>query len=111
MPIDLLVGEVNEKASAIATVAFTDENGAGFVPTAVYVRIDCKSTTTAIRAEVEITPAAQTMQIAIPHAENEIHDSTAEFDIHEITVRATYDGTSQTTASGEFKVKNLSFLT
>jgi hypothetical protein len=106
----ILVGDVEEKSSAIATLAFTDEAGDPFTPDAVYVAIDCVTTGTNIRAEAQVTPEASTMNVAIAHAENAIHDTDEPFDIHEITVRATYDGTSQMTGSARFKVKNLSFL-
>lgn len=110
MPITILVGEVNEKSSAIITLNFTDEDGAPFVPDAVYVALNCATEGTQIRAEQSVPTPAATMNIPITATENSIHDATNAHEIHEVTVRATYDGTSQVTASGKYKVLNLAFL-
>jgi len=110
MPVEVLIDDVSEGSTSIVTVAFTDENGSPFVPTEVYAQIDCDTEGSAIRAETIVSSPASSMQITVTPAENDIHDTTNEFEIHEITIRATYGTGQQLTGNAKWKVRNLEYL-
>ena len=101
---------VNEKTTAIVTVAFKDEDGSAVTPTAAYYRLDCITTGKAIKAETAISGLDTSVDITITATENAIQTASNSEEEKALTVRFTYSaGTKQGVAEYRYKVRNLAY--
>jgi hypothetical protein len=109
MAIEVLIGDVPEQSASTITVVFRDSAGALVVPTTVKYRIDCVTTSAAIKAETVVTPAS-TVTIQVLADENKIQAQANEYETKEITVISDDGLLTECHASARWRVKNLMFV-
>lgn len=97
---------VNEKTTAYVTVAFTDKAGAPAIPTAVTYSTKCKTTGTAIKTNVAVTPAAS-VEIVLDALDNAIQAAANQSEEKLLTVKATYGANDECNSDYAWRVKNL----
>jgi hypothetical protein len=97
---------VNERSSAYITVNFLDKTGAPAVPSTVTYSTKCRSTGTAIKTDVTVTPAAS-VQITLDALDSAIQDSSNNTEIKVLTVKASYGANDECNAEYVWQVKNL----
>lgn len=97
---------VNEKSTAYITVAFTDKTGAAAVPATVTYSTKCKTTGTAIKTNISVTPAAS-VEIVLDALDSAIIDPTHLVEDKLLTVKTTYGASDECNAEYIWRVKNL----
>jgi hypothetical protein len=98
---------INERTTAYVRVDFTDASGIGAVPATVTYSTKCKTTGTAIKTNVAVTPAAS-VTITLDALDNAIQNSASQSEEKLLTVRATYGTNDENNAEYRWRVKNLS---
>lgn len=92
------MAEVNEGSSSLATISFTDQDGAAVIPSAARYRLDKAGEE--VKAWTAFTPSSSTHTLEITPEENTV-TSGAPTEIMRVTAEWTYDtskkGTMDTT--------------
>ena len=102
---------VFERTTAWIDVSFTDLDDAPAAPSALEYCLDCMSTSTSILAWTAVAGPTATTRIAITPAQNAIHASANESELHRLTLRATFGVGDQATSEYKFLVFNLGKVT
>jgi hypothetical protein len=100
---------VNEKSSATLRVSFFDNAGVAAVPTTITYRIDNDADSAEIKGDTAVSPVASTVNILLTATDNRIIKSTAERELHKVTVTATFGASEQTVSEFKLTVRNLNF--
>lgn len=82
----VLIGEMQEGASAFVHIDFLDENDQPRTPSTVRYRIDSYPDDTPIVPETTITPTTSSVDIQVLPAQSAILNDTNESEIHRLTV-------------------------
>ena len=105
---------VNERATPITRVTFTDENGDPVIPTAAYYRIDDLGSLTEIRSDTEIqmaSPASAIADIRWTQSDTQILNQSRLIETRIMTVYWFYGSASPANQGTEefiMHIKNLS---
>lgn len=103
---------VNEQTTLIVTVEFFDQDGVAVVPSAATYGLDDVATGKVIVAAGTAFPSlGTTVNLEITSTQNSIVDTTRPFEIHRLTVSATYATTRKVTDEYLFRVTNLAGVT
>lgn len=101
---------VNERTTAYLSVSFKDKAGALAAPTAVTYRIDCLTSSQAVRGSTAVAPAG-TVEITLTADDNAMRSQSNRSELRRVTVVATYGSASdQLTSEHDYAVTNLQFL-
>ena len=98
---------VPQRTTAYLTVTFRAKDGVAVAPESVDYRIDCLTTSTAIKASTAVSPAA-TVEIVLSADDNDIVDETNTREARRVTVTAVYGAGDEANDEFDYAVKNLS---
>jgi len=99
---------INEASSGTLTIEFLDEAGLPAVPSSISYRIDCVTTSTAIRADTAVAPASS-IDLALTPDDTRIVTQSNRVERRRVTLVATFGPGDQLTQDYEYSVRNLNY--